>query len=167
MKFSIIRALTLAVLLMMLWGCAAPPQAKDGDIVKVHYTGKLEDGSVFDSSVGKEPLQFRIGAHRVIPGFENGATGMVIGEKKTVTIPPDDAYGSTKDELITKVNKSDIPEGITPVEGQRIQVPSPAGGFIMGVVTEISEETITIDKNHPLAGKTLIFELELVEIVEP
>jgi peptidylprolyl isomerase len=139
-------------------------QAKDKDTVKVHYTGKLEDGSVFDSSTGREPLEFTLGTGSVIPGFDQGIVGMAIGETKTITITPDDAYGPLRKELVIEVKKSDIPGEIDTSVGQRLQIPQPEGQPIPVVITEVTDETITLDANHPLAGKTLIFDVELVEI---
>jgi peptidylprolyl isomerase len=139
-------------------------QAKDKDTVKVHYTGKLEDGSVFDSSTGREPLEFTLGTGSVIPGFDQGIVGMAIGETKTITITPDDAYGPLRKELVIEVKKSDIPGEIDTSVGQRLQIPQPEGQPIPVVITEETDETITLDANHPLAGKTLIFDIELVEI---
>jgi peptidylprolyl isomerase len=139
-------------------------QAKDKDTVKVHYTGKLEDGSVFDSSTGREPLEFTLGTGSVIPGFDQGIVGMAIGETKTITITPDDAYGPLRKDLVIEVKKSDIPGEIDTSVGQRLQIPQPEGQPIPVVITEVTDETITLDANHPLAGKTLIFDVELVEI---
>jgi len=139
-------------------------QAKDKDTVKVHYTGKLEDGSVFDSSTGREPLEFILGTGSVIPGFDQGVVGMAIGETKTITIAPDDAYGPVRKELVIEVKKSDIPGEISTSVGQMLQIPQPEGQPIPVVITEETEESVTLDANHPLAGKTLIFDVELVEI---
>jgi len=139
-------------------------QAKDGDKVKVHYTGKLEDGSVFDSSKDRDPLEFVIGSGSVIPGFDTGVKGMAIGSTKTVTIPEKDAYGSRRKELVTVVDKSEFPDKITPEVGKKLQVGQPDGRVLNVAITEIDGESVTLDANHPLAGQTLIFELELVEI---
>ena len=139
-------------------------QAKDKDTVKVHYTGKLEDGSTFDSSTGREPLEFTLGTGSVIPGFDQGIVGMAIGETKTITIASDDAYGPVRKELVIEVKKSDIPSEIDTNIGQRLQIPQPEGQPIPVVITEATDETVTLDANHPLAGKTLIFDVELVEI---
>jgi len=139
-------------------------QAKDKDTVKVHYTGKLEDGSTFDSSAGREPLEFTLGTGSVIPGFDQGIVGMAIGETKTITIAPDDAYGPLREELVIEVKKSDIPSKINTDVGQRLQIPQPEAQPIPVVITEVKDETITLNANHPLAGKTLIFDVELVEI---
>jgi peptidylprolyl isomerase len=140
-------------------------KAKNGDTVKVHYTGKLEDGEVFDTSKDREPLEFTIGGGSVIPGFENGIIGMEIGSKKVVTIPPEDAYGKKHEELILKVNKSEFPENITPALGMGLQLRYKDKTSVRAVVTDIMKENVTLDANHPLAEKTLIFDIELVEIV--
>jgi len=140
-------------------------KAKNGDTVKVHYTGKLEDGEVFDTSKDREPLEFTIGGGSVIPGFENGIIGMEIGSKKVVTIPPEDAYGKRHEELLLKVNKSEFPENITPALGMELQLRYKDKTSVRAVVADIKKENVTLDANHPLAEKTLIFDIELVEIV--
>lgn len=139
-------------------------QAKDGSKVKVHYTGKLDDGTVFDSSKDRDPFEFTIGTGSVIPGFEKGVVGMAAGETKTLTIPPDDAYGQKRDELVADVKKSHFPPDISPELGQQLQMQQPDGRPLNVVVTKIEGEDITLDANHPLAGKTLTFEIELVEV---
>jgi peptidylprolyl isomerase len=139
-------------------------KAKDGDTVKVHYTGKLEDGTVFDSSKEGEPLELTIGAGNVIEGFEKGVIGMERGSSKTVTIPPEEAYGSMNEGLIVKVKKENFPENITPVIGEQLQLKQQDGNIVNVAITEIREDTVTLDANHPLSGKTLIFDIELVEI---
>ena len=138
--------------------------AKDGDKVKVNYKGTLDDGSVFDSSEGGEPLEFTIGAGNVIVGFENGAIGLEPGEKRTVNIPVDQAYGAWKEELVLKIDKSELPEKMDPKIGQRYHVPIHTGGIAVVIVTEVGENEVTLDGNHPLAGKELTFDIELVEI---
>lgn len=139
-------------------------QAKSGDTVQVHYTGTLEDGSQFDSSVGSDPLQFTIGTSQVIPGFENGVTGMVVGDKKTVTLPSDEAYGPVREDLVQKVEKSELPEDIDLKMGLVLQSQQPDGIVVNLVVTELDDTSVTLDANPPLAGKTLIFDIELVSI---
>ncbi|MES9878740.1 MAG: peptidylprolyl isomerase [Candidatus Sedimenticola sp. 1PA] len=136
--------------------------AKQGDTVKIHYTGTLDDGSMFDSSVDREPLEFTIGSEQVIPGFDKAVTGMITGEKKSVSIPPEDAYGPLFEEMIRKVPKNVLPEDLDPTEGMTLQAESPEGRPINMLVTEVDEETITVDGNHPLAGQTLNFDIELV-----
>jgi len=137
---------------------------KDGDAVKVYYTGKLEDGTVFDSSKEGEPLELTIGAGNVIEGFEKGVIGMERGSSKTVTIPPEEAYGSMNEELVAKVKKENFPENITPVIGEQLQLKQQDGNIVNVTIAEIRGDTVTLDANHPLSGKTLIFDIELVEI---
>ncbi|MCP4570233.1 MAG: peptidylprolyl isomerase [FCB group bacterium] len=139
-------------------------QAKNGDSVKVHYTGKLEDGTVFDSSKDRQPLEFKLGAGNVIPGFDSGITGMAIGDSKTVTIPPDQAYGEVRKDLLVEVDKGEFPKDIKPEIGQELQVQQPDGTPVSVTIVDVQDEKVTLDANHPLAGKTLIFDIELVEI---
>lgn len=139
-------------------------KVKDGDTVKVHYTGKLEDGTVFDSSKEGEPLELTIGAGNVIEGFEKGVIGMERGSSKTVTIPPEEAYGSMNEELVAKVKKENFPENISPAIGEQLQLKQQDGNIVNVTITEIRGDTVTLDANHPLSGKTLIFDIELVEI---
>ena len=138
--------------------------AKVGDKVKVHYTGKLEDGQVFDSSQGRDPFEFTLGEGKVIPGFEKGITGMEVGQEKTLTIPPTEAYGEHREALVADVNKSEFPEHITPEVGQSLQLRQEDGSPITARITEIDNEKVTLDANHPLAGKTLVFDVKLIEI---
>jgi len=140
-------------------------QAKTGDTVRVHYTGKLEDGMIFDSSKDRPPLEFTIGGGEVIPGFESGIIGMEVGQVKTISIAPEEAYGPRREDLVLYVKKTDFPEDITPTVGQQLQIRQPNGRIIDLMVTEVGDESVTLDANHPLAGKTLIFDVELVEIV--
>ena len=139
-------------------------QAKEGDAVKVHYTGRLDDGTVFDTSDGRDPLVFTLGEGQIIPGFEQGVTGMVVGDKKSVTIPEQDAYGPRDPERELKVPRSEFPGDIDPEVGQKLQVGRPDGVPAIVTVTEMTDEEITLDANHPLAGKTLTFDIELVEV---
>lgn len=139
-------------------------QAQEGDTVKVHYTGKLDNGMVFDSSQNREPLEFKIGAGQVIPGFEKGIIGMEVGQSKTVKLAPEEAYGPQREELIAEVKRNDIPENINPSVGQRLSLRQPDGNTVNVTVSDVNEESITLDANHSLAGKTLIFDIELVEI---
>jgi len=139
-------------------------QAKDGNTVKVHYTGKLEDGTVFDTSQGREPLSFTLGKGSVIPGFEKGIMGMKVGDKKTLTITSDDAYGSRRDDMVVEVNKSDFPPDIKPTEGQQLTMQRADGQQINVTVNKIDGDKVTLDANHPLCDKTLIFEVELLEV---
>ncbi len=144
-------------------------QAKQGDTVKIHYTGKLEDGNVFDTSADSEPLQFTIGENQVIPGFEKGITGMKINESKTITIPIDEAYGPHRKEMVFNIPVAQFPSDIEPKIGLQLQLSQAddqeTGRTAMAIVTQISESSVTIDANHPLAGETLIFDIQLIEIV--
>ena len=139
-------------------------QAKMGDTVKVHYTGKLDDDQVFDSSVERDPLQVILGQNQVIKGFELGLVDMKVGDKKTLTIEPDDGYGHRREELVAQIEKGQFPPDLEISIGQKLQVPQPEGQPVVVTVTEISEETVTLDANHPLAGQTLTFEIELIDI---
>ena len=139
-------------------------KAKDGDTVKVHYTGKLDNGEVFDTSRERDPFEFKIGGQAVIPGFEKGVVGMGVGDTKTIEISPEDAYGEKKEELVVEVQKSELPEDITPSVGQRLQIKQQDGNPIVVTITDMNEDNITLDANHPLAGYTLFFDVELVEI---
>ena len=134
---------------------------ENGKKVKVHYTGKHVDGEVFDSSEGREPLSFTVGEGMMIKGFEEGLMGMETGEKKTIEIQPADAYGESREDLVTEVELSQLPEGIE--VGQPLQAMT-NGGPMSVTVKEIKESTAMIDLNHPLAGKTLVFDLEVVEV---
>ena len=139
-------------------------QVKSGDKVKVHYTGKLEDGSQFDSSVGADPLEFTIGAGQLIPGFDSGVIGMEIGEKRTLTIPPAEAYGERREELVVDIEKSQLPPEVEPQIGLMPQSQQPDGSPINLMITEVNETAVKVDANPPLAGQTLIFDVELVEV---
>ncbi len=140
-------------------------QAKSGDTVRIHYTGTLDDGTQFDSSAGRDPLEFALGGGQVIPGFDNAVDGMAVGDSKTVTIPPEEAYGQRHEQLVQQVSRSALPDEIEPAVGMQLQSQSPEGQVMMLVVTEVEEESITVDANHPLAGQALTFDIELVEIV--
>jgi len=139
-------------------------QAKSGDTVKIHYTGTLEDGEEFDSSVGREPLEFALGSGQVIPGFDNAVDGMTVGESKTVTLPAAEAYGDRHDQLVQEVPRTALPEDMTPEVGMQLQSQNPDGQIMNLVVIEVGVESVTLDGNHPLAGKDLTFAIELVEI---
>ena len=132
--------------------------------VKVHYTGKLADGEVFDTSDGKEPIEFTLGQGQLIPGFEKGLIDMKLNEKKTINMTKDDAYGEVNETLIQEVKKTDLPQDMEPKVGMGLVSKSPEGQEINLMVVEVKEETIVIDGNHPLAGRDLIFDLEVVEI---
>lgn len=141
-------------------------QAQKGDKVKVHYHGKLTDGSTFDSSEGREPLEFTLGSGQVIPGFDNGVAGLAVGEKKTITIPVEDAYGPANDEMIIEFPKTQFPADMNPEVGMTLNMRNDQGQAFPVVVKEIKEDSVVLDANHPLAGKDLIFDLELVDIVD-
>ena len=139
--------------------------AKHGDTVKVHYTGKLDDGTVFDSSSDRDPLEFTIGEGLVIPGFERAVIGMNPGDSRTELIPNEQAYGPHLEEMVVVVDRQQMPAEIEPSIGQQLEVQQPSGQVIPVVITELSEEAITLDANHPLAGEDLTFDIQLVEIV--
>ena len=139
-------------------------QVKENNTVKVNYTGKLSDGQVFDSSEGKEPMEFTLGQGQLIPGFEKGLIDMKLNEKKTITIAKEEAYGEINNDLIQEVEKTQLPQDMTPEVGMGLVSKSPDGQEMNLLVVEVREESIVIDGNHPLAGKELIFDLEVVEI---
>lgn len=138
--------------------------AKNGDTVQVHYTGKLNNGSVFDSSNGRNPLQFSIGERKVIPGFENAVMGMSPGESKTITISAEKAYGPYRQELLLAVDRQQMPADAPIQLGQQLQVKQTNGQVIPVTVKNISESQVILDANHPLAGQDLTFDIELVAI---
>lgn len=139
-------------------------QAKLGDTVTVHYTGRLDDGTVFDSSANRDPLQFTLGQGELIPGFEEAVLGMAPGESKTETIPFDRAYGPYREEMVIEVERQQLPTEIEPAVGQQLQVREESGAVIPVVITDVTDESITLDANHPLAGEELTFDIQLVEI---
>lgn len=139
-------------------------QVKENDTVKVHYTGKLTDGQVFDTSEGKDPIEFTLGKGQLIPGFEKGLIDMKVKEKKSITIPKEEAYGEPREDLVQEVEKNQLPEEIKPEVGMGLVSRTPDGREMNLVVAEVKEETIVVDGNHPLAGKDLVFDLEVVEI---
>ena len=162
--------IVLAVILVLgavLAGCSSTSRvAKNGDTVQVDYTGKLADGTMFDSTADRGPFEFTLGAGQAIYGFDNAVTGMKVGEKKTVTIPADDAYGQYRDELIIEISPDTLPENVVPEVGQVLRARSPDGRQIMFTVLNISDNgTLTLDANHRLAGKDLTFDIELIKIV--
>ena len=138
-------------------------QVKQGDKIRVHYTGRLEDGSEFDRSASDEPLEITVGENSVIEGFEQAVLGMTVGERKTVTIPPDQGYGPRRDEMMQEIDRSTIPEELELKLGARMEASGEETMFTLTVV-EIGEKTVTLDANHPLAGKDLTFEIELLAI---
>lgn len=139
-------------------------QANTGDNVKIHYTGTLDDGSQFDSSEGREPLAFTIGSGQVIPGFDDAVNGMTVGEEKTVRLEAEHAYGERHEELVQEVPKSALPDDMEIEMGMPLQARGPDGQVMNLVITGIAEETIVVDGNHPLAGQTLTFAIQLVSI---
>jgi len=140
-------------------------QAKHGDRVTVHYTGKLADGTVFDSSVQSDALQFTLGDRQLIPGFESAVLGMSVGEEKTFIIPADEAYGAHNTELVFTVDRSSLPPQMNPAVGQRFQVRQQDGSVTAVTVFAVTDANVTCDANHPLAGRDLTFEIQIVEIV--
>lgn len=138
--------------------------AKDGDKVKIHYTGKLTDGTVFDSSDGRDPLEFTLGENQVIPGFEEAVKGMATGESKTVTIECDQAYGQRAEDRIMTVALKDLNLDFNPKQGDQLTLQRQDGQQMMVTVTDIDETNMTLDANHPLAGKDLVFEINLVSV---
>jgi FKBP-type peptidyl-prolyl cis-trans isomerase 2 len=142
-------------------------QAKKGDKVKVHYHGKLTNGNTFDSSEGREPLEFEIGSGMVIAGFDDGVTGMVIGEKRTINIPADQAYGPKQEEMIMEFPKDRFPADMVPEVGMQLNMSNGSGQNFPVVIVEVKEAVVVLDANHPLAGEELVFDLELVEIDGP
>jgi peptidylprolyl isomerase/FKBP-type peptidyl-prolyl cis-trans isomerase SlpA len=141
-------------------------RAKEGDEVRVHYTGKLEDGTVFDTSQEGEPLSFTIGEDRVIPGFEEAVVGMEPGDSKTQTIEPENAYGEHREDMVMELDKGQIPDEVEPQVGQQLQLRLENGQTVPVLITALGEDTVTIDANHPLAGRTLTFEIELIDVEE-
>lgn len=139
-------------------------KVKADDTVQVHYTGKLKNGQVFDSTEGREPLKVTLGQGTLIPGFENGLIDMGINETKSITIPKDDAYGDVRQELFQSIPKTDIPETITPEVGMGLVAQGQDGSETQLRIAEVQEDHIVVDANHPLAGQDLIFELQVVEI---
>lgn len=139
-------------------------KAQQGDKVAVHYTGKLDDGEVFDSSKGRDPLEFEVGGGQVIPGFDRAVDGLAIGESREVRLEPEEAYGDPREDLVVNVEKNQFPPDAEPEVGQQVQVQVAPDQSRIATIQDIGEEAITLDLNHPLAGKALTFEVELVEI---
>jgi peptidylprolyl isomerase len=140
-------------------------KAKDGDTVKVHYTGTLKNGEVFDTSEEKEPLEFTLGEGQLIPGFEKAVVGMDVGDSTKVDIPTDEAYGEAREDLVINVPKDQLPEGVTPEVGMQLQVNQPNGQPVPVRITKVGDTDLILDANHPLAGEDLTFDIELVEVV--
>ena len=140
-------------------------QAKNGDTVTVHYTGRLEDGTVFDSSVNRDPLQFTLGEGLLIPGFEQAVLGMSPGKSKTAEVSADQAYGPHREEMVVEIDRQEFPPHFQPEVGQQLQIPQSEGRVTRLIVTDVSEQKVTLDANHPLAGRDLTFDIHLLEIV--
>ena len=139
-------------------------RAKQGDNVSIHYTVRRDDGTVFDSSGGRNPLEFTLGEGKVMRGFEVAVQGMEEGQVKTVTVPSDQAYGEHRDNLVVTVSKQQLPEGLSPKVGQQLQMRTKEGRTFQAVVTAVKSDAVELDANHPLAGRDLTFEIELVRI---
>lgn len=140
---------------------------KNGDTVKVHYTGTLDDGRVFDTSKDRDPLEFKVGEGQIIPGFEQGVVGMEVGETRDIEVAPENAYGSRQEELVMEVPVGEFPDHIEPEVGMQLQIKQQDGTPFGVVITDVADEAVTLDANHPLAGQTLYFQVELVEIANP
>ena len=138
---------------------------KDGDAITVHYTGRLESGEIFDSSQGRSPLAFTVGTGQLVKGFDNAVLGMAVGEKKTVTLLPADAYGDRKEDLFVDLRKKHIPEGMDLEVGMVVELSDGGQNVIPALVQEIHDEFVRMDLNHYLAGKVLVFDIEIVSIV--
>jgi FKBP-type peptidyl-prolyl cis-trans isomerase 2 len=139
-------------------------EAQSGDKVKVHYTGKLADGTVFDTTEDATPFEFTIGADEVIAGFEEAVQGMEPGDAKTVTLPPEEAYGPRNDEWVLEVDRDELPDQLDVEVGQQLRIEQEGGESTIVRVSEVNPETVKLDANHPLAGEELTFEIELVEV---
>lgn len=140
-------------------------QVQSGDTVRVHYHGRLTDGTTFDSSEGRDPLEFEVGSGMVIAGFDNGVIGMIIGDKRTLSIAVDDAYGPKNPEMVIEFPREQVPEGMPLEKGMRLNLNNSEGQVVPVVITDVLDETILLDANHPLAGEDLVFDIELIEIV--
>ena len=139
-------------------------QVKAGDTVKVHYHGRLTDGTTFDSSEGRDPLEFEVGGGMVIAGFDNGVLGMSVGDKRTVNIPVEEAYGPKNPEMISEFPKDQVPDGMPLEKGMRLNLNNSQGQVVPVVVTDVQDDLIILDANHPLAGEALVFDSEVVGI---
>jgi peptidylprolyl isomerase len=139
-------------------------QVKNGDTVKVHYHGRLSDGTTFDSSEGRDPLEFEVGSGMVIKGFDDGVVGMEVGDKRTLEIPADEAYGDKNPDMLVEFPKEQFPEDMKPEVGMRLNMTNGGGQVIPVVITEVKDESVILDANHPLAGEDLVFDIELVDI---
>jgi len=141
-------------------------KANEGDEVQVHYTGKLEDGTIFDASEDGEPLSFTIGENRVIPGFEKAVKGMEPGDTKEKEVEPEQAYGEHREDMVMEMDRDQIPGEVDPEVGQQLQLRLENGQTVPVLITALGEDTVTIDANHPLAGRKLIFDIEVVDVTE-
>jgi FKBP-type peptidyl-prolyl cis-trans isomerase 2 len=139
-------------------------KARDGDTVTIHYTGMLERGDVFESTKGGNPVELTLGDRRMIPGIEKEILGMSVGETKTFEVPPEEGFGKSMKEFKTSVKRDDLPEQITPVIGQALEVQQTNGLSFVMFISDMDEDTVTLDTNHPLAGQTLTFTIELMEV---
>jgi len=140
-------------------------QAKSGDTVRIHYSGFLMDGTIFDSSLEGEPFEFTLGDGSVIPGFDDGLLGMAEGDEKTLAIPPERAYGPRDEDLVAEIERAQIPPEIEPQVGAILQITSDEGDASNVIITKVTDTSITLDGNHPLAGQELIFEVKLLQVV--
>ncbi len=141
-------------------------EAQVGNLVSVHYTGKLNNGEVFDSSKDRDPLEFTLGKEELLAGFEDGVVGMKPGESKSVTLEPENAFGDRQEDLLLKMPKKEFPQNITPSVGLQLKLSNASGSDMTVVVTEVGEDSVTLDGNHPLSGQTVVFDIELLEIKE-
>ena len=140
-------------------------QVKDGDVVRVHYTGKLTNGEQFDSSTGREPLEFTVGGGQMIKGFDDAMPGMTVGEKKTINIQPEDAYGHKNEDAVIEFPRTNVPPDMPLEVGMQLQLRDEEGHPVPVTIAEVKDDTVLLDANHMLAGKELIFEIELLEIL--
>lgn len=166
-KTCIISLIALLLGMVLVTGCNGKEDltvAKDGNTVKAHYTGKLDDGTVFDTSLESEPLEFVLGSGQLIPGFDEAVRGMKVGQTKTVRIPAEEAYGPHLEDMVIVIERDKLPANLNPTVGQRLQMQHENGSVVAVMVTDVSDTTITLDGNHPLAGKALTFEIQVVEI---
>ncbi len=162
---NVLAVVLLSGTVLSAAGCSGEAKARNGDKVKVDYTGKLSDGTVFDTSAGRQPLEFTIGEAEYVPGFEEAVVGMKVGESKTVTIPAAEAYGQRREDLVYEVDRSLLSGDFEPQVGQHLQTKNPDGTFTVVTIIKVDEKTITVDANPELAGKDLTFDITLVEFV--